>query len=199
MKLKLFLFLLFFGILAVVFIFTPKFYPINKIVCTSQYGPCPANIEKALSDLVPGKYYQIKKEVGKILGNEFDIKEYSLSFKLPDKIELSILQKKAKFALKDSGQKIHIFTEEFDYISEEKTTHLPMLVVQNTISEKYKLNDEEKFALNLLYKLYENDKIKILYLMSDRLETYIDNNIKLIFPLTGDLNYLLGSLTIVKE
>jgi len=99
------------------FLLLPRFIVIKNISCSSQYGPCLDDIVKKLESFQGKKLFQVKKEIKSYLKDEPQVKEYSIQFKIPGKIIVDIIERKAEFAVKSLDKNIFILFLEFISIS----------------------------------------------------------------------------------
>lgn len=178
--------------------FVPRKFPVSKISCQSQFGPCNEKIANDLQKFVPGEYLLVKKSIDEYFINNGNIEKYSRNFKLPGEFEIYIVLKKNIYAIKDGQGDIYIYTENFGYVEEVEETSLPILNLERNLVEPHDLSEEEKFFLELLDRLFYNYQTDLLSVKDGSGEIRLENGIRVIFPSGGEIDYLLGSLEVVR-
>lgn len=181
------------------FFLAPKFIYIGQVVCRSQFGPCTLLGDK-LSSLGGRSLDATKREVGSVLSKEDSISDFSLQFRIPDTLEVAIIEKKPKFALKDvTSGFFALVDKEGKVLKIVEESSLPTVVTTEELPDVgQKVKEEYFFALNILYGVFASYQVQ---------EGRIENNsllvnlqgYKVIFPLSGDKDVLLGALRLLIE
>ncbi len=70
---------------------------IESISCSSQYGKCDDHLEKELSQISGSNMFSSRKMVEKVLDSKIYIRNYSIYYNIPDKLEVNILVKKPNY------------------------------------------------------------------------------------------------------
>lgn len=188
------------GILALVLGIVAAPYLISvKIGCKSQFGSCPNDIEEKL---LAGKSKSLagaKKSAEKILKNNFLVSDFSLQYKLPNILLVNLIVRKPEFSLKNSssGQVANIGSDG-RALSITSDMGLPEVVgnfdlpkVGDTVSP------ESLLALNLQNGVFEMYQVRMGTLNKDSLVVELPMPTRVIFPLQGDRDVLLGALRLI--
>lgn len=175
----------------------PRQIKINSIICESQYGPCPQDLE-LLQQFNSRSLYDAKEEINKYLSAEEAIDKYDIHFLLPDRLKISVLQEKAAYGIVGPHGQIAMVNESGKVLSYRQQSLLPTLYIQDTPPSVGTIVDTEKmFALKILsymgglYSTYEGD------LKEDGLEVNLKDGPTIIFPLEGDEKEVVGSVILI--
>ncbi|RLC32944.1 hypothetical protein DRH13_00650 [Candidatus Woesebacteria bacterium] len=183
------------------FILVPKKLKINNITCQSQFGPCNTSILGLIDKTSNGNKSldEVKKELHGILANSILISDYSFHFQFPNKIEVNLIERKPKYALKAKGTDSYALVDkEGHVIYFQDLTGLPVLIttepppnVGETVSNK------TFFALEVLYGMFSSYQVREGKIEDESLVIELSQGPKVIFPLEGENEILLGSLRLV--
>ena len=199
--LKKFFLLIFVFLLFAFFFLAPKLIRIEKIDCRSQFGPCNKNLEDALLKVIQDKpnLAQAKKNLSAVLNNEVLVYDFSYQFKIPNTLKINVLERKAKFALKNrQNQALALLDKDGMVIYYQEATNLPTLTTSELVPNVGERVDEETlFALNLLSNIFSFYQVKEGKIENKSLVIELPSSYKVIFPLEGDQQVLLGSLRLV--
>ena len=186
-----------FLVFAVVYL-TPRLIKVKKIDCKSQFGPCSQTfLEKALS--YEGKAL---KETKDALADYFKsspfIKEYSFTYKLPDRLVVNIIEAKARYALGNKTASVYCpIDKDGVCLRIETTTNLPLVEIEgNPPNVGDKIDSGQLFALELIYSLFSNHGVKEGKIVEGRFEVEVEGY-TVVFSLQGDKAVLLGSLELI--
>ncbi len=176
----------------------PSFIKVS-ISCKTQYGECPSGIESGIMNLESRDLRTAKREINKNLKNNILVSDYSTQFKLPSKLEVNIVIKKPSFAVKDvnSGE---FFLVERDglIVSKVTETSLPKVQVSGKAHQVGKgVDSRELFALNIIegvFTMYQVDSGEVI---DGSLVVELPAGLRVIFPLEGDRDVILGSLRLI--
>jgi len=181
------------------FTFGPKFIQINEVVCRSQFGPC--NLEDKLSGLAGKSLDETKREVKSVLLQEDSISDFSMQFKIPGTLEVAVIEKKPKFALKDAAtDNLALVDKEGKVLKIVEDSSLPRVIMAGklpNVGEKVK--EEYFFALNILYNVSASYQVSEGRIENNSLVVNVPQGYKVIFPLEGDQDVLLGALRLLIE
>lgn len=183
------------------FFLTPFFIRINKIVCTSQYGECNKVFFEKLKKTEGGSLYISKLNINKILKGEAMVSAYTVYFKLPDILKINVLERKPKFVLTNSEKK-HFLQIDKDYLvlSGSDSTDLPYVITQVNLPKEGSLLDKKYiFALNLQNDINSIFQVREGVIENDTLLIELQGNLRVIFPLEGDREALIGSLILINN
>lgn len=197
--LRFFLYLASLFLIGLSFFVVPRLIKIRNISCTNQYGPC--------SDAAIGKF---KKTLGKnlpealadisqTLKNDVLVSSYRTQFMLPDRLVINIVVRKPVFALKNINQ------GEYALVGKNKVvvaisplTNLPTLKIPTNIPNVgEQVIEKQFFALEILNDMFYLYQIREAEIQGDSLTVGVPSGVKIIFPLEGDKDALVGSVRII--
>ncbi|MFZ5933056.1 MAG: hypothetical protein ACOYT7_03220 [Patescibacteria group bacterium] len=191
--------LLFIALVVFLVIYLPCLIRVTSIACKSQFGPCSNSLEGKLRGFEGKNLKEAKKQVTEVLGAETSVTDFSLQFKIPAILKVDILEKKPKFAVKEKDTAVFgLVGQEGTVLKIEKDSSLPFLEIDEKIpGVGERVSDKIFFGLNLVYDLFlqyqlREGKIKDSLLVVDSLEGR-----RVIFPLAGDREILLGALRLI--
>ncbi len=183
--------LLVFIILVGIFL-SERVIKIRNFECTSQYGPCSSNVLDSI-EVDEGSLYQSKKAIREKLTNNRLIKDFDFRFIPPSTMTVFVIEKKAVVATGREGEGTYeLITEEGDVLREVSETQLPKIITREVISDK-----EIKFLSVLLRELSREDEVREGTVDKDSMVVKLSNGPKVILPLEGDPDVLLGSLELI--
>jgi len=179
------------------FLLLPFFVKV-KTVCVSQYGACPPQIELGIENKTPASLYSTKNKIKKFLKSQLIVSNYSTQFKLPDILIVNIIIKKPSFVLKnDSNQEILIDKDGF-VLGTGYNSALPEIDLTGNLKKVGEIIDQDQlFALNLISGVNEMYQVRTGEIQDNTLVVELPSGIKVIFPLNGDSQVLLGSLRLI--
>ena len=191
--------ILFIALALAAFSFVPKFIRIDEVVCVSQFGPCV--LDDKLSLLAGKSLDEVKKEVSNVLSQEDSIADFSIQFKIPGTLEVAVIEKKPKFALKDSSADLlALVDKEGKVLKIVEESSLPRVTTAGrlpNVGERVK--EESFFALNILYNLAASYAVVAGRIENNALVVNLPQGYKVVFPLSGDKDVLLGALRLLIE
>ncbi len=182
-----------------VFIFLSPFFIKVKINCKTQFGACPERVLSKIDAFNGNSLFTAKKNIRKILSSDFTISNYSLQFKLPNILETYIVVKKPFAALVDrNSKKVALIDEEGKILFFGSDSTLPT-VTADSIDRKegQRITDRDFFALKIIAGVFQMYQIRTGEMNSESLVVELLPQIRVIFPLYGDSNILLGSLRLI--
>lgn len=175
------------------FLILPRIIKVKKIECYNQYGLC-SNDFLARVNPVQGSTFTIaKKKIAEEFQNTKIIDNYSFRFKLPFTLRIDFILKKAKYAIQNKNTKeIMLIDSKGMVLEKTDKTNLPYIIVTDDLADSKKT-----FALELIYSLYYLYQVKTGEVINDSLEVNIPEGGKIIFPLEGERDILLGSMKLI--
>lgn len=196
---RLFVFLLGAVLFAAPFIGIPRFVKINSVYCKSQYGPCNFNLQKSLDQFQTKSLSDSRKGLENLLETDDSIDEYTIHFKLPDRLEVNVLEKKAFIALKNENSDLAILVDKDGYgISFQENTSLPLVTTYKDLPDVGESVDKRTlFAMNLMSDLFVLYGVRTGEMLPDGLVVDLTSGERVIFPLEGDKQILSASLTVI--
>jgi hypothetical protein len=183
----------------VVFLFLVPLFIKVKIECKSQFGDCPAEISSRLQKLNSKSLFSAERNARKDLKESFLISDFSIQFKLPNVMLVNVIAKKPYFALKNSSTgKFELIDQKGIVLTLTDNSGLPYAITPEPLKKVGEsISTRDLFALNLI--LGVNEMYQVLYgtITNDALVVDIPPSVRVIFPLEGDSEILLGSLRLV--
>ena len=191
--------LLFIIVIVLFVLLVPRMLVIKNIICINQYGSCQETLNLKLENLKGKSLEEVKQEVSAIMRQDLFVKEYVLRYEIPDRVVINAISKKAKFVLKSIDKdKLALVDQDGLVLGLRENSTLPKVFISAdyaTVGEK--VSKRELFALNLVSDLYYFYQVKEGDMFEDRLEIYLSDGVKVIFPLEGDRNVTLGGLKVI--
>lgn len=180
-------------------VFLSPFFIKIKINCKSQFGSCPERVLSRIGVFNGKNLYIAKRNIGKILSSDFTISNYSLQFKLPNILETYIVVKKPFAALVDRNTKIAALVDgDGKILSFGSDSTLPTVTTDLiNQSEGQRVTDRDFFALKIIAGVFQMYQIRTGEMDSESLVVELSPQIRVIFPLYGDSDILLGSLRLI--
>lgn len=198
-KLKKITIILFPLILLSLFIYFLVSTKIEEFSCKSQFGECSPIIIEKISDISSCNYLNCKEKIDIVLSDAWLVDKYSYQIKLPLRIDINIIEKKPKYSLRTS---LNDYVAQIDskgmVINIRKSTGLPGLIIDEKIPNLgEKVNDKMLFALEMVYGVSKIQTIENASLIDNHLSVDMGGERNVLFPLTGDRDFLLGALTLI--
>ena len=186
------------AVLSALSVFLAPFLLRVQIDCKSQYGECPPEINSKLQALNSKNLLQAKKGIRKTLKDNLLISDFSIQLKLPDILEVNLLIKKPSFALKDKDTgKIIAVSESGMILAAPEDTSLPVVVSHGVGNIGESISSPDLFALGLMNGIFDMYQVSAGEIVDDRLVVELPGQIRVILPLEGDKDVLLGSLRLI--
>lgn len=197
-RLKIIIYFFIISGLVLLYLAIPKLIKITKVSCQSQYGPCKRVISDKLVNLEGKSLDEARKLAENALTGEVLVKSYSTRFRLASTLEVNILERKPKFSM--TNQEESFFTQ-LDgngiVLSASNSSDLPILKKESIPKVGEKVASADLFALNIIYDLSNIFQVKSGQIENDSLVIELPNKLKVIFPLGGDREVLVGSITLL--
>lgn len=172
---------------------------VNKIECISQYGPCNGEIVKSLEILKGSRLVGVKGKARKLLEGNFLVESFAVQYKIPDILEIRTSERKPSFSVIFSGSDLAALVDDDGYVlSFQDTTSLPVLKVDGRqFSKGEKVDEEILFSSQIMRGMHAYYEVEGIEIKDNSLYTHLTNGLKVIFPLEGDVEVLLGSFVAV--
>ena len=181
------------------FFLLPFFIKIKNISCQSQYGPCSNDLNQKLDGYKNKSLREAKKGITRELKNDNTISQFSFQLKFPATLKIDLIEDKALFALvKANDPNFYLVNKDGTVIKIVAETNLPRVILESTppnVGEK--VSSENLFALKIVYDLWTLYQIKEGAITQNYLTIMHPTGIKVIFPLEGDKDLLIGSLQLI--
>jgi hypothetical protein len=183
----------------VVFLFLVPLFIKVKIECKSQFGECPAEVNSKLITLNSKRLFFADRAARKDLKENFLISDFSIQFKLPNIMLINVIAKKPYFALKDASfGEIELIDQKGTVLALADSSGLPTVITSEPLGKVGEsVNTRDLFALNLISGVNEMYQIGYGTITNDALVVDIPPGVRVIFPLEGDSEVLLGSLRLI--
>lgn len=180
------------------FLIVPRVLKINKIDCISQYGPCSQTQENNLGQAEGRGLSEAKRKVGEVASKDPKVTSYSIQYKFPDILKVTIILRKPNFALKGSDTKVSLVDKEGVVLGWTERSELPLVVTNHTtVGLGEKIDNKDIFASRILSGMFFLFGTKLGTIKDSYLEIEVPNGPKVIFPLEGDERVLLGAANLI--
>lgn len=187
-----------FLILIVLIVVAPRIVRINHIECKSELGVCSDYLKQNLEKAEGKTILDSKNYIKNLFAKEIKIIKYSFKFKLPDKLEVYVIEKKPIVAIgKPDNPSFILIDSNGEVISIEKETNLPTILTGSDFTDKKEVPVSLSFAANLLYDLNLVYEAKIGRIVDGSLQVVEVDGKTVIFPLEGDRQVLIGALKVI--
>ncbi|MCX6704958.1 MAG: hypothetical protein NT162_01315 [Candidatus Woesebacteria bacterium] len=170
-----------------------------RIDCKSQYGECPRQVLDKLYSFNGKSLFLAKRGINKILKSDFSVSEFSLQFKIPDVLHAELLVKKAVIAFKESTSgSLALVDAEGEVLSRAENSVLPVITVAEALAKVgQNIGSANFFALSLAQGVNQMYQINNFVIADGSLLVELPGQIRVLFPLEGDKDTLLGSLRLI--
>jgi len=186
------------AIIILIFLFSWPFFLKVTIKCQSQYGKCDSEINKSLSIYNGKSLFNAKKGVDSSLKTNYLISGHSLQFKLPDILMVNVLIKKPVFALQDSSGHEVLVSIDGEVLSAGANSALPTVKISQEVPMPgQNVGQTNLFTLKIISGVFEMYGVGIGAIQNDSLVVDLPAQIRVIFPLEGDSQTLLGALKLI--
>lgn len=173
-----------------VFLLLQPFLIKVRVECKSQFGICPEEVVSKINNIKSKSLWQVKSAISKTLKNDPMVSDFSTQFKLPNILLLNLLIKTPFFAIKDrTTSKLYLTSRDGSILTEAQSTQLPIIEQDGIVPNL--------FALNLILGVYQMYQVGYGTITNDTLTVDMPGPLRVIFPLEGDREVLLGSLRLV--
>ena len=181
-----------------VLMFSPLFIQV-KIDCKSQYGDCPEQILAKLTPFNGKSLFVARRGIRKALRSDFLISDYSLQYKIPNILRVELLVKKAVVAFRDSTTGTYILVDnEGVVLSKTSDSVLPVITVEEGLADVgQSISPANLLALKIVTGVYQMYQARDSAILEGSLLVELPGQIRVIFPLEGDSEILLGSLRLI--
>lgn len=154
-----------------------------------------------VSTVVNSDLKSTKKQLSEILKDSFLVENFLIQYKLPSTIELDIVVKKPKFAIKDKNSNTYYLLDRDGVVLEQNSlTNIPFVSVQGTkLIMGEKAPDKLIFANQIMYEFNWLYKIDGGEIVDDGLFVQLESGHLVIFPLQGDVDSLIGAIRLINS
>jgi hypothetical protein len=181
------------------FLILPRILKVKAVECYNQYGLCSGDFITKVNSALGKSINDAKKKVIEEFKSTKFIDSYSFRFKLPATLRVDILLKKPKYALLDKNtNEIAVLDNKGMVLEKTDKTNLPFVVTSDSLPNVGEsIDDKKRFSLELIYAIYYLYQVKSGEIVNDSLEVIIPETGKVIFPLEGERDILLGSMKLI--
>lgn len=187
--------LVFFGL----FFGLPKKLVVKNVDCSSQYGVCSDLLTSEVKKAEGKNLTDAKNYLNVLLKGETSVKDFSVHFKLPDRLSVNIIQREASFGIAFKGNSgVALVGEDGYVLAFQENPALPFITIDEAppnVGEKVK--DKTLFALNMMKDMTELYQAKSGAIKDDSLVVVLKTGQTVIFPLEGDKQILIASLGVI--
>ncbi len=175
---------------------------ISSVVCESQFGPCSSGVSTKTDRFRGTNVLEAFSGLKKELAKETRVSSFSIRFTLPASLKIYVIEKKGVVAIGKQGVDSYLIIDKDGIVlGNEKTTLLPVISLNNGDDLSFRIGESLPkrliFASSIARSMYKAYNVKLISIYEDRLETKVENGPKVIFPLDGDVDILMGSLTFI--
>lgn len=198
-KVKL-IFLLFLPLLIIsVMFYVVKNIRISQITCRSQYGECSFLIKERLESIKDCDYSTCKKILDSQLSEMFLVENYTYRLKFPLRMEVDLVERKPKYSISNLKEQVVVQVDaEGLVLYSRDSSNLPGFFIEESLPVTgNKISDIELFALQLVYGVSKIQEIDSAKLQMGLLNVDLKDGKRILFPLEGDRDFLLGSLALI--
>lgn len=188
---------LFLGIFLTIFI-----YPFRikvQVGCETQYGECPKEILEVVKKFEGKNLIAARSGIKKEVRKNVLVSDASLQFKLPSRLLVNILIKKPSFNLHSiSENKYSLVGQDGLVLLMASNSNLPMVEIENlAIKPGDRVSDDVLFSSRIVLGVHSMYSAQVGRISDEGLVVELPNGIRVIFPLQGDTDVLLGSLRLI--
>jgi cell division septal protein FtsQ len=186
-------------IIPLTILYLPNLIVIDKIDCFNQYDRCSSQVSDKIALVQSNKYGSAKKYIEKVLSHDMLVKSYSIHFQFPSMLIVNVIERKPKFALRSSTvQGIATIDDEGYVLTVVDESSLPTVVMSGTLPNPAdKVDEQTLFGLRIVYNMSSIYKLGSAELKSDQLDVKLENGKLVVFPVRGDMQYLLGAMNML--
>jgi hypothetical protein len=150
--------------------------------------------------MLNGKFlFQAKIGATKVLKKDFLVSNFSIQLKLPNILLINTIIKTPTFSIYDKSQNKYLLIDENGSVLDlVGNSTLPNISKDNTSEKPGRVvSASDLFALKLVQGINEMYQVNRGAIQNDTLVVDIPNGIRVILPLEGDTQVLLGSLRLI--
>lgn len=183
-----------------VFFLGPRILVVEKVTCESQNGSCSPRVLEEASKVRGEKLILARGLISKTFKNHPFVENFFMTFKFPNRLDLFVVERKGKFALASAkGNAIFLVSEDGLILSDDKNdTKYPLLISNDPLPLLgEKVDYKTLFALDISLKISEILGVERSVKEGNVLIIELKNGPKVLFPLEGDKDFLLGSFVLI--
>jgi hypothetical protein len=199
-KLKyVFFLLLAFSLIATPIYLFPRKIVINSFSCESQFGHCDEKILEKIEKQSGSSLKDAKKNISDMLKNESLVEDFSLYYKIPNKLDVHYLLRKPEYGITfNNSESVALIDKDNYVVAFTKETSLPILEsISAPPQVGERIDTQKSFALKLVKDMYEYYQVKKGQELLDGIKFDLEDKKNVIFPKSGDREILIASLTVI--
>lgn len=187
------------GLIFFALYFLPRLIKINEVTCRSQFGPCNQIVTDVVKRAEGKRLKWAKAQLDSVLSESTLASNYSFQFKLPDKLEVAVIEKKPRFSLRSTKVDVVALIDKNGLvIGLGEVKSLPYLQTETQLPNVGEtVSSKTLFALEIVYDLYSSYGVGSGRLEDESLSIEFEDGPIVIFPLEGEKDVLVGSLAAI--
>jgi len=174
---------------------------VGSVSCLSQIGTCNSETLFRIDNVKGHDIITTKKILASELLKDIFVEEYAIRYRIPNSYQVSLVEREPKYILKSSKNSWSAIVDKNGIVLSlgEKATEYPAILTDaDLLNPGEKVDDTKFFALNIAYSLFTYYNVtKTGIIIADGVVFELADGMKVIFPLAGDREALLGSLALV--
>jgi len=172
---------------------------IKKVECFNQFNVCNPTIVVEAARVNGKNIFLARKELDKIIKNNYLVKSYLIAYKLPTALTINLIERSPKIALYPSEtNKFLLADEEGKIINMVDNSNLQKISVDRKLPNLGENIDREiLFGILLTLDAANIDKIVEAKIEKNSLVISYKEGPKVTFPLDGDRKTLIGGLNLI--
>lgn len=176
----------------------PRKIIIKEITCKSQNGVCSESIQR-ITERFTGKSLSTSENGIKQTLSGSLAHDVTFRYQYPSVLVVSVIETKPEFALSNKEQNdFRLVDVTGNVLAHSQTTDLPYISMKSDLPEVGStLSEKNLFALKLLSDLAKNYQLSYGELTDASLVIELPTKTKVLFPLEGDRELILGSFVMV--
>lgn len=198
-KKRLILTVLFTLVLGLLVFIIPRKISIATINCKSQFSQCSGSIQNDLAAFSGESLITTKRRLKTYLADNVRIDSYNYHFVPPNSYDVTLVEKTASFSIQNTDyNSITLISNDGEVLAIVEESALPTLTINGKV---WNIGDYIDADIGRAITLAE--KLNSLYpeatfaIIDDSLVVNTIESFVVYFPLTGDQDVLLGSLTLI--
>lgn len=181
------------------FWYIPRRIIIKNFVCESQHASCSERVTTLLENYKGQSLSEAKKNIKTNLPADLVRNEISFQYHYPSTLLVGVVETKPEFALSNNDKTdFRLVDEEGNVLSTVTASTLPTAKMEAELpAVGTRLDDEYIFALGIMRDLARSYQLTEGSLTNTGLLVELPTKTKVLFPLEGDRDVLLGSFVLV--
>jgi cell division septal protein FtsQ len=165
---------------------------IQKITCRSQFGECDSELKSQIANFHKGDVFQTKESLDSMLVADKNVSKYEINFLLPFNFEVNVIEREPIVAFVKNDGGFALVDSQGQIVDNAAETNLPRIVSYSTLDTQ-----QIMYIANLVNRIYNFFGSTTARVSADGIEIPNIKGKDVIFPLQGDQDVLLGSLTLI--